>query len=244
MKNYKKLIDPERVPGHIAVIMDGNGRWADARGLSRSEGHRAGSSIIEPVVEAAYQLGIRALSLYAFSTENWMRPKTEIAGLWKLLGYFFKTSLSRIKDNGIKIIHSGSTDRLPSGVKKIIDRAVNETASNNKIVLNLCINYGGRQEITAAVNSVLSDRNSSGGKTGCSDITTEDIEKKLYTAGLPELDLIIRTSGEFRISNFLIWQAAYAEMIFLDVLWPDFTPQHLYRSIYEFQTRKRRFGGL
>lgn len=237
MRSYKKLIDPARVPGHVAIIMDGNGRWADRRGLSRTEGHRKGSRAVEPVVKAAIETGIRAISLFAFSTENWSRPSTEIRSLWNLLEYFFNTTFESIKENDIKIIHSGSMDGLPSKTRRIIENTIEETKNNKKIILNLCVNYGARQEIATAVNRVLE-------KKPGRRITAEAIERNLFTSELPELDLLIRTSGESRVSNFMLWQLAYSELIFTKVLWPDFKPAHLYKAVYDYQSRKRRFGGL
>ncbi|MCU0846716.1 MAG: polyprenyl diphosphate synthase [Spirochaetes bacterium] len=238
MKNYKDLISRNRIPRHVAIIMDGNGRWAKKKSLPRAEGHKRGAEVIEPLMDSAIELGIKAVSLYAFSTENWLRPQTEIFALWRLLEYFFKTRLEKIKGRGIKIRHSGSLDKLPSGTREIIKNAVEETKNNKKAVLNFCLNYGGRQEIVHAVNSWLEKR-----KPG-EPITASKIEKNLYTSGLPGVDLLIRTSGESRISNFLIWQIAYTELVFLDVLWPDFGPSHLYRCIYEYQNRERRYGGI
>lgn len=237
MINYKKLIDPAKIPEHVGIIMDGNGRWADKRDMSRSEGHKRGAEAIEPMIKGAIEIGIKAVSLFAFSTENWSRPKTEILGLWRLLEYFFQTTIDSIKGNGIKIIHSGSAAKLPGATKKIIESAVAETKDNKRMILNLCVNYGGRQEIVEAVN--LSVKQNPG-----SPVTEKSISKNLFTAGLPELDLLIRTSGEYRVSNFLLWQLAYAELIFTNTLWPDFKPNHLFKSVYEYQLRKRRFGGL
>ncbi len=238
MKDYRKLISMKKVPAHVAIIMDGNGRWAKRKSLPRSEGHRRGAEILEPLMDAAIDLGIKAVSLYAFSTENWRRPGTEVAGLWRLLDHFFTTKLDVIKEKGIRIAHSGFDGRLPRGTRETIRRSIDATSANRKMVLNFCINYGGRQEIVKAVNDCLSSARS------VKSITEKDIERNLFTAGLPPVDLLIRTSGERRISNFLIWQTAYSEMVFLDVLWPDFKPHHLYKSVYEFQQRERRFGGI
>lgn len=238
MKNYKSLIDPERIPVHVAIIMDGNGRWAKKKSLPRIEGHRRGSEVIEPLMDTALSVGIKIVSLYAFSTENWARPKSEIEGLWSLLEYFFKSKIEKIKQKGIRIKHSGSLKNLPSTSRKIISSAIEETRSNSNIILNFCLNYGGRQEIVYAVNNWL-EKKKSGEK-----LTIDKMDKYLYTSELPDVDLLIRTSGEFRISNFLLWQSAYAEMVFLEVLWPDFKPYHLYKAICEYQRRERRFGGL
>ncbi|HPJ36760.1 MAG TPA: polyprenyl diphosphate synthase [Spirochaetota bacterium] len=228
----------DAVPHHVGIIMDGNGRWAKKKNLSRGEGHKHGADIIEPVMDCAIELGIKAVSLYAFSVENWARPVTEVKGLWDLLEYFFSTKLDTIKSKNIQIRHSGSLTRLPSSTKKMILKAVEETKGNKKIVLNFCVNYGGRQEIIKAVNEWAVTA-----KTG-EKISEKKLGKNLYTSGLPELDLLIRTSGEYRISNFLLWQMAYAELYFTDVLWPDFGPAELREAVNEFQKRERRYGGL
>lgn len=238
MKNYKSLIDPERIPVHVAIIMDGNGRWAKKKSLPRIEGHRRGSEVIEPLMDTALSVGIKIVSLYAFSTENWARPKSEIDGLWSLLEYFFKSKIEKIKQKGIRIKHSGSLKNLPSTSRKIISSAIEETKNNSNIILNFCLNYGGRQEIVYAVNNWL-EKKRRGEK-----LTIDTLDRYLYTSELQDVDLLIRTSGEFRISNFLLWQSAYAELVFLEVLWPDFKPYHLYKAIYEYQRRERRFGGL
>jgi undecaprenyl diphosphate synthase len=218
--------------------MDGNGRWARERSLARIEGHKKGAEAIEPLMDSALHLGLKAISLYAFSTENWKRPRTEILSLWKLLEFFFESKMDAIQKNGIRIMHSGFKDRLPAGTRRVIENAESDTALNKKIILNFCVNYGGRQEIVAAVNSWLS---STGKKNS---ITEKDIERNLFTSRMPPVDLLIRTSGEYRISNYFLWQIAYSELVFTDVLWPDFRPAHLYKCIYDFQQRNRRYGGI
>ncbi|HOT45081.1 MAG TPA: polyprenyl diphosphate synthase [Spirochaetota bacterium] len=238
MKDYKSLINRKKVPSHVAIIMDGNGRWAKKKSLPRSEGHKRGAEIIEPLMDTAIDLGIKAVSLYAFSTENWRRPRSEVLSLWKLLDYFFRQKIGTLKEKGIQVRHSGLHDRLPSSSLRTIQNAIMETKGNKRLVLNFCLNYGGQQDIVQAVNGWLDERKRQ------TRLTTGDIEKRLFTAGMPPVDLMIRTGGESRISNFLIWQLAYAELMFMDVLWPDFRPAHLYRAIYEFQQRERRFGGL
>jgi undecaprenyl diphosphate synthase len=237
MKDYKRLINRKKVPAHIAIIMDGNGRWAKKNSVPRSEGHRQGAEIIEPIIDAAIDIGIKAVSLYAFSTENWLRPRTEILSLWKLLDHFFKTKIDTIKAKGIRITHSGLRERLPMPTMNTIRHAMHQTRNNKKLVLNFCLNYGGRQDIIQAVNKWAGGR-------GRGKISARQLEKNLLTAGLPAVDMMIRTGGEYRISNFLIWQIAYAELFFIDVLWPDFRPHHFYQAIYEYQNRERRFGGL
>ncbi|MDR3237318.1 MAG: di-trans,poly-cis-decaprenylcistransferase [Spirochaetia bacterium] len=238
MKDYKKELDASRIPGHIGIIMDGNGRWAETRSKSRGDGHKHGSEIIEPVMDACIELGVKAVSLYAFSMENWSRPKAEISGLWNLFEYFFNTKLDILVGKGIRVVHSGSLKRLPPKIKRLLADVVKKTAGNKKIFLNLCINYGGRQEIVDGVNNWLERR-----KDG-EMFTMKKMEKHLYTAGLPETDLIIRTSGEYRISNFMLWQLAYAELVFTDILWPDFAARDLYKAIYDYQQRERRFGNI
>ncbi len=238
MKNIKSLITPDSVPRHIAIIMDGNGRWAKMRSLSRSEGHKKGAEVIEPLVDAAMDLGVKAISLYAFSIENWLRPKFEVIELWSLLEDFFKNNIRKIKDKNIRVKHSGTLRKLPPSTKKTIKNAVEETSGNSKMVLNFCINYGSRQEIIAAVNDWLDRR------TRSEKLTAKKLEKFLFTGDLPEIDLMIRTSGEYRISNFFLWQLAYTELYFTDILWPDFTPEELYKAVYAYQNRERRYGGI
>ncbi len=238
MSRYKGLINPDIIPKHIAIIMDGNGRWAQKRSLPRTEGHKRGADVIEPLMDASIKLGIKTVSLFAFSVENWSRPKLEVKELWDLLKYYFQNNIERIKKKNIRIIHSGSTRRLPPSTKKIIQNAVDETKKNRKIVLNFCVNYGGRQDIVDGVNKWLKNRKPD------EQLSVKKLERNLYTSGLPEVDLMIRTSGEFRISNFLLWQLAYAELVFMDVLWPDFNESHLYEAIYQYQQRERRFGKI
>ncbi len=238
MIDYGRLIKKKNVPAHVAIIMDGNGRWAKKKSLPRSEGHRRGAEVIEPLMDAAIDLGIKAISLYAFSTENWFRPRTEIASLWKLLEYFFSEKIDTIKSRGIRVKHSGFTGRIPASTLRTIRRAVDETRGNRRLFLNFCVNYGGRQEIVSAVNTWLD------GRKGGEEITPAKLEKNLFTSDLPPVDLLIRTGGEFRISNFMVWQAAYSELVFMDVLWPDFRVRHLHRAIYDYQQRERRFGRL
>ncbi len=231
-------IDSKAVPRHVAIIMDGNGRWAKRQGLNRSNGHRAGAEVIELLMDAALAVKIECISLYAFSTENWSRPPSEVKGLWILFEEFFDTKLPLLLEKGVRIMHSGTESKLPSGVRKKIRNAVEKTAACKRITLNFCLNYGGRQEIVAAVNSWLDQRKSE------ESITEKKLEKFLFTKGLPDVDLMIRTSGEKRISNFLLWQCAYAEFVFVDTLWPDFRADDLYRALLEYQGRFRRFGGV
>ena len=238
MKDLKKLIQKEKIPKHVAIIMDGNGRWAKKNKISRSEGHKAGADVIEPLMDTAFDIGIECVSLYAFSTENWIRPKDEILGLWRLLEYFFETKLETIKSKGIRIVHSGSLKRLPPKTKKAILDATESTRKNKNLILNLCVNYGGQQEIVDAIN-IWHEEAKPGAK-----ITKKKLEKLFYSPVVKDVDLLVRTSGEHRISNFLIWQIAYAEILFTDVLWPDFKSENLLEAVYEFQQRVRRFGGI
>ncbi len=235
-RDYKSLIDPERVPKHIAIIMDGNRRWAEKRSLPGIEGHRKAASLIETITEAAYSLGVEVLSLYAFSTENWSRSKEEIKGLWDILFLYIHLKKNDIFKKGIKLRFCGLFDKLPKPLINAINEITELTKNNDKIIVNMCFNYGGRQDIINAVNSWLGVRKLN------EKLSEKKIQKYLLTYGLPEIDLMIRTSGEYRISNFLIWQLAYSELIFLDVLWPDFRPRHLQQAIYEFQNRERRYG--
>jgi undecaprenyl diphosphate synthase len=237
--HYKRKIDYGNIPKHVAIIMDGNGRWAKRRGLPRIEGHRQGAETIERCMDTAIELGIKVVSLYAFSTENWSRPKEEINGLWNLLESFFEKKLNTIIEKGVQVWHSGSLKELPVNVQRIITDAVEKSKNNSRIILNFCLNYGGRHEIIHAVNEWLQNKPSHE-----LSLTPEVFEGYLYTKGLPDVDLLIRTSGEYRISNFLLWQIAYAELVFMKVLWPDFNEKHLYQAIYEYQHRERRFGGI
>jgi undecaprenyl diphosphate synthase len=235
---FKKLINPSKRPSHVAIIMDGNGRWARKNSLPRAEGHKYGANAIEPLMDSAMELGLKTISLYAFSTENWMRPKSEILSLWKLLEYFFTTKIDVILEKGIRIKHTGFLKKIPSSTKKTIINAVDLTSQNDRITLNFCINYGSQQEIVEAVNNWVPGRKKN------EKLCTKKMGKLLNPYDLPNVDLLIRTSGEFRLSNFMLWQIAYAELVFLDVLWPDFKPFHLYKSIYEYQNRERRYGGI
>ncbi len=237
-KNYRELIDPGNIPRHVALIMDGNGRWASRRSLPRMEGHRRGAGVIEPLIDAALDLRIPVISLFAFSTENWTRPAAEVRGLWELLEYFFSAKIDLIRSRGVRVHVSGARTRLRESTRSIIESVTAETAKFKNITLNFCINYGGRQEIVDGVNRWLEDR-----KDG-ERLTEKRMAGLMYTPSLPDVDLMIRTSGEYRISNFMLWQLAYAELVFMKVLWPDFKPRHLYEAVYEYQQRDRRFGAL
>lgn len=226
----------KKIPAHIAIIMDGNGRWAQKKHLPRISGHKEGTKSVETAIKTCRKLGVKVLTLYVFSTENWLRPKKEIDYLMKLFGRVLKEKYKMLECNGIKLHISGSPDKIPPALLKQIDEHTKALSQNKDMVLNLCFNYGSRQEIINAVNTIL--------KTGKKHITEKEFENYLYTKGLPDPDLIIRTSAEQRLSNFLLWQAAYCELYFTEVLWPDFKECHLCEAIAEFQKRKRKFGGL
>ncbi len=226
----------ENLPKHIAIIMDGNGRWAKKRNLPRVFGHRAGIKAVRQTVEACRELGISCLSLYAFSTENWQRPKTEIRTLMKLLYKYLKKEKEKLKKNDIRLVISGDIKVLPKKIQKAIKDVIEYTKDCKKMILNLCLNYGARQEIVNAINKIISKK--------YSFIDESIISKHLYTYDLPDPDLLIRTSGELRISNFMLWQIAYTELYFTDVLWPDFTKEELYKAINSYKNRERRFGGI
>jgi len=227
-------LDEHKLPQHVGIIMDGNGRWAKKRGLPRIFGHRAGAKTVKKIVETAAELGLKCLSLYAFSTENWQRPEDEIEGLFSLLRYYIRSEKKRLIKNNIKLVVSGDITKLDDKTKKSLRDLIDELKDNTGLILNLCINYGGRQEIIRAVNKILS--------SNIEKVNEQDFEKFLYTKDLPELDFLIRTSGELRISNFMLWQIAYSELYFTKTLWPDFTPEEFVLAIKEFQTRERRFG--
>lgn len=230
-------IDPNRLPRHIAVIMDGNGRWAKQRNLPRVAGHKAGISAVRAVVETAARLSVRGLTLYAFSVENWKRPRSEVNMLMGLLKDYLRKELSTIMKNNIRFKAIGRLDELPTSVQRELKYAEDESRNNQGTQMTVALNYSGRLELVDSVNSLL--------RNGASyPIGEEDVESGLYTIGLPELDLLIRTSGEMRISNFLLWQIAYAEIHVTEVLWPDFRGVDLLEAVLDFQTRERRYGGI
>jgi undecaprenyl diphosphate synthase len=235
-------IDRTALPAHIAIIMDGNGRWARKRGLPRVAGHRAGINAVREVVEGSAEMGIPVLTLYAFSVENWKRPHAEVATLMQLLKEFLNKEIENLHKNDIQFRTIGRTDQLDSSVRRELEKGIARTAGNGGMIFNVALNYGGRAEIVDAVNRIL--RN--GGKAAAENggVTEKQFSDHLYTAGLPDPDLLIRTSGELRISNFLLWQIAYAEIWVTDTLWPDFDKRHLYEAIIAFQKRERRYGGL
>jgi len=236
-------LDPKRLPGHIAIIMDGNGRWARRHNVPRILGHKAGVDPVRIVVETCAQLRLEALTLYAFSVENWKRPRHEIEGLWRLLRFYLRRELPNLMQNDIQLMAIGRLESLPAPVQDELQTAMDKTAKNRGMRLNLAINYGGRTELVDAMNSILDSARVEGSLSSL-EVTEEAIARHLYTAGVRDPDLLIRTSGEMRISNFLLWQVAYAELYVTDTLWPDFTRTELLEAILEYQNRERRFGGL
>ena len=235
-------IDWERLPRHVAIIMDGNGRWAARRGQPRIAGHRAGVEAVRASVDTGARLGLGALTLYAFSTENWKRPRYEIDALMRMLRKYLRIELDEIHRQNIRFQTIGRTEVLTPRVREEIARASERTASNTGMVLSVALNYGGRAEIVDAARAAVRKLEAAGKSVG--DLDEVDIARELYTSNLPELDLLVRTSGELRISNFLLWQSAYAEIYVTDTLWPDFRRLHLLQAIADYQQRSRRFGGL
>ncbi len=226
----------ERVPRHVGVIMDGNGRWARQRGLPRVAGHRAGTENLRPVLRAAVEFGIEFLTIYAFSTENWGRPESEVQGLLSIFRRVIDREVDKLHDQGVQLRHLGRLNRIPPDIQERIQEAVELTKDNDRLVLNVAFNYGGRAEIVDAVRKIIADG------VPAERIDGELISRNLYTAGQPDPDLIIRTSGEMRLSNFLVWQAAYAEFYTTPALWPDFGKDDLYEALKDFNRRERRFG--
>ncbi len=235
-------VDWDRLPRHVAVIMDGNGRWAAQRGQPRIAGHRAGVEAVRAVVDTGARLGLGALTLYAFSTENWKRPRYEIDALMRMLRKYLRLELDEINRQNIRFQTIGRIDALAPTVRNEIARASERTAANTGMVLSVALNYGGRAEIVDACRAAMRRLLAEG--RSADELSESDIERELYTKGLPELDLLVRTSGELRISNFLLWQSAYAEIYVTETLWPDFRRVHLLEAVVDYQQRSRRFGGL
>jgi undecaprenyl diphosphate synthase len=227
-------------PRHVAVIMDGNGRWAKERGLPRTEGHRRGADSVETIVEACGEMGVEFLTLYAFSMENWLRPKAEVRALLTLLKDYLVDEVQEMMDQDIRLTAIGNLDSLGDPVLTKLRETIERTAGNKGMVLNLALSYGGRDEIATAASRMVSD--TLAGKIKPADVTKELCQRYLYTSTLPDPDLLIRTGGEYRISNFLLWQMAYTEFYFTDLLWPDFREPDLMEAIAEYQQRERRFG--
>lgn len=231
---YPKLENP---PYHVAVIMDGNGRWAKEHGKSRYEGHKAGTENLRRILEHSVEFGVKMLTIYAFSTENWKRSSLEVMGLMRILENVIDLELPALHKNGVQLRHLGRLERLRPEVREKVQHAIAMTKDNDRLVLNVAFNYGGRDEIVNAVKNIMADNISPDA------VTEELISEYLFTSGSPDPDLMIRTSGEFRTSNFLIWQAAYAEYYFSPVYWPDFDKDEYYEALRAFSTRERRYGG-
>ena len=230
------------LPRHVAVIMDGNGRWAAARGKRRTAGHRAGIESVRAVLEAARDLGVRELTLYAFSTENWKRPRSEVSFLMRLLRKYLAEQRRKMVSDGVRLGVFGDSAALPAAVRKELEKTVKATAAGRRLRVNLALNYGSREEISRAARLLAAE--AAAGRLKPDDITPEVFAKRLYTAGRPAPDLVIRTAGEMRLSNFLLWQSSYAELWFTPVLWPDFRRLHLEEALVSYAQRRRRFGGL
>jgi undecaprenyl diphosphate synthase len=238
-KTVEKIYPPlPRLPQHVGIIMDGNGRWARERGMPRLRGHRAGVENLRRVLQAGVELGVPVVTLYAFSTENWRRPAAEVRGLMRLLGESLDKEVDELHRNGVQLRHIGDLAPLSDILKSRIQAAIELTKNNNRLVANIAFNYGGRQEITAAVREIVREQ------IPPEEITEDVISAHLYTAGQPQVELIIRTSGEFRVSNFLLWQGAYAEYYISPLYWPDFDKDEFYKALQAFGQRDRRFGGV
>ena len=235
-------LDMDNIPQHVAIIMDGNGRWAKARGKIRTQGHKVGAETLKTIVRAADTLGIKAITAYAFSTENWKRPVTEVHFIMELLSRYLTSEIEEFKENNVQVRFMGSREGLPDIVIEKMDHAIEETKNDTGIILNLAINYGGQAEILHAVKSIAQQVVE--GTLKVEDIDAPVFENNLYSKGLPAPDLLIRTGGDLRVSNFLLWQIAYSEIWTTQVFWPDFTPDMLVEAIKVYQKRERRYGGL
>lgn len=230
------------LPEHIGIIMDGNGRWAKKRGLPRSVGHKKGADTFRNITKYCNKIGIKYLTVYAFSTENWKRPKSEVDYLMKLFDAYLREALEDFKEENIRVIFLGDKKEFSEDLQRLIEEVEEASSKKNGMVLNVAMNYGGRSEILRAVKSLVFDAKD--GNIDLSNITEDTISERLYTKGQPDPDLIIRPSGEFRISNFLLWQSAYSEYVFMNILWPDFKPKDLQKALDEYSSRNRRFGGV
>ncbi len=235
-------IDAARLPEHIAIIMDGNGRWAKQRGKPRIFGHREGAESVRSILDTCARLQIKAVTLYAFSTENWKRPEDEVSGLMQMLKLYLKKELNTVHNNNIRFQAIGKIEGLSEGIQKQIQVAEQKTANNDGTILSVALNYGGRAEIVEAMKKAFKKLSENG--SSIEDFDEKDIEENLYTRGLPEVDLLVRTSGEMRISNFLLWQIAYSEIYVTETLFPDFRRAEIFKAILEFQKRDRRFGDV
>ncbi|QQR98856.1 MAG: isoprenyl transferase [Sphingobacteriales bacterium] len=240
LTDYKSLINTEALPQHIAIIMDGNGRWAKQQGKHRVFGHKNGVKAVRDTTEACAEIGVKYLTLYAFSTENWNRPQTEVSALMELLFLTIRKEIKTLQKNNIRLNSIGNIQFLPESSQKALKESIEATKNNDRMTLTLALSYGAREEITTAVKNIaqsVKDNN-----INIEDIDQAYISNQLYTHNIPDPELLIRTSGEHRISNFLLWQIAYTELYFTPTLWPDFTKDDIYKSIYEYQNRERRFG--
>ncbi len=241
-KQLYQLIDQERIPYHVAIIMDGNGRWARKRGLPRIAGHRAGIDSLRETIRIAREIGVKILTLYTFSTENWKRPKSEVKFLMKLPEEYLQKEIEELCANNVKIRVLGLIKELPENTRRALEDAIKRTKGNDGMVVNFAMNYGGRGDIVRAVKKISQLLLRDDIKEG--EIDEEIISQYLYTKGCPDPDLLIRPSGELRISNFLLWQIAYTELWFTDIYWPDFKKTHFLQAVYDFQRRNRKFGGI
>ena len=238
----EKQLPPDRMPAHVAIIMDGNGRWAQNKGLPRSAGHAAGTEALRDIIRASDDWGIKALSLYAFSTENWARSKEEVSALMGLLLKYFNSEIDELDQKNVRILILGDINGLPEEQREAVQKAMDRTKDNTGLMLNIALNYGGRAELTRAAKALA--EKVAKGEMKAEEIDEAALEKELYTAGIMDVDLLIRTSGEKRTSNFLPWQTAYAEMIFDPILWPDYDRAHYLKNLREYASRDRRFGGV
>ena len=241
-EDYEAQLNLQQLPEHIAVIMDGNGRWATLRGLPRTAGHRAGMTALKELVNTCGEIGIKVLTVYAFSTENWKRPSDEVSFLMNLLVEYMEKELAELHQKGVLVRAVGEVSELPGAAQKALLQAEKVTAQNKGLKFNIALNYGGRREIICAVRQIA--QKVSEGKLNPAEIDEAMFNRFLYTQDLPDPDLVIRPSGEQRLSNFLLWQSAYAEFLTSSVLWPDFRKQHLFEALVEYQKRNRRYGGL
>ncbi|HHV73623.1 MULTISPECIES: isoprenyl transferase [unclassified Thermoanaerobacterium] len=241
-EDIEKKLDENNIPKHVAIIMDGNGRWAKKRGFIRTLGHRAGMEAVRRIVKASSEIGIKYLTLYAFSTENWKRPADEVNGLMDLLIEYLGREVNELNENNVKLNFIGDLSMIPEKCRIKIKESEEITKNNTGLTLNIALNYGGRSEIVRAFKRIGSSLLN--GEIDLNDIDENVIADNLYTSGQPDPDLIIRPSGELRISNFMLWQSAYSELWFSDVLWPDFEKRHLLQAIFDYQKRNRRFGGI
>ncbi len=232
----------DKIPDHVAIVMDGNGRWAKKRNLPRLSGHNAGMKALKEIVKRSSALGIKHLTVYAFSTENWKRPGDEVGGIFRILVYYVEKELTELHENNVRVSVLGDYRKLPQEAVAKLEEALEKTKNNTGLQFHIALNYGSRDEILKAAQAMAED--ALAGKIKPEDMTEEELSRYLFTRDLPDPDLVIRTSGEKRLSNFLLWQSAYSEFVFSETYWPDFTPEHLEEAIAEYSLRLRRFGGV